>query len=234
MKVQYHTYASPEATAAALASFFRVWASDKTHFTVALSGGNTPKILYRHLAQHYGKSLDWEHIHFFWGDERCVPPDHSDSNFKMANEALLQHISIPAENVHRIRGEAPPAEAAQLYADEIQRFVKQKNGVPAFDLVLLGIGNDGHTASIFPNNMELLKADGICAVATHPESGQQRISLCGPVINNARKVAFMATGGDKWKVVQAIRQKSEQWESYPAAHIQATEELHWFLDEAAA
>jgi 6-phosphogluconolactonase len=205
----------------------------KQHFTVALSGGSTPGILFRHLAENYRERIPWEQVHFFWGDERCVPPDHPESNFGMTNEALFQHISMPPENIYRIRGEAPEQEEAVRYSTEIQQFVLQENGWPAFDLVLLGIGADGHTASIFPEKMELFKSEKICAVATHPESGQRRITLTGRVISNARKVAFLVTGSSKREVVLEILERRGQWENYPASHVRAAEDLYWFLDEAA-
>ncbi len=234
MKTTYHIYPTPEEVAAAFATFFEKWSSGKNTFTVALSGGSTPKILFEHLAENYRGAIDWQHIHFFWGDERCVPPDNADSNFKMTDKTLFQHINIPKENIHRIRGEADPAAEAERYAAEIQQFVKTENGWPRFDLVILGIGGDGHTASIFPDRMELLTSDKICAVATHPESGQQRISLTGRVIDNAWKVAFLVTGSGKKSVVAEIRERTGAWETYPASHVQAAEDLYWFLDEMAA
>lgn len=233
MKTHVHVYATPEATAAAFADFFEKWVSEKQRFTIALSGGSTPKILFQHLAAQYRERIPWERVHFFWGDERCVPPDHPESNFKMTDEALFRPVSMPPENIHRIRGEAPEEEEAVRYSVEIQQFVPQENGWPAFDLILLGIGADGHTASIFPDRMALLEAEEICAVATHPESGQRRISLTGRVISNARKVAFLVTGSSKREVVREILERRGRWESYPASYMRATEDLYWFLDEAA-
>ncbi len=234
MKTHIQVYPTPKATAAAFAAFFKNWHSEKKPFTVALSGGSTPKILFEHLAENYRDTIDWQHVHFFWGDERCVPPDDADCNFKMTDETLFQHINIPKENIHRILGEADPAAEAERYAAEIQQFVKIEGGWPRFDLVILGIGGDGHTASIFPDQMELLASDKICEVATHPESGQQRISLTGRVIDNARKVAFLVTGAGKKSVVEEIRERTGAWESYPASHVKASEDLYWFLDENAA
>jgi 6-phosphogluconolactonase len=234
METHYEIYPTPADVAAEFAAFFKKWSSGKKPFTVALSGGSTPKILFQHLAENYRDAIDWRHVHFFWGDERCVPPDDEDSNFKMTDETLFQHIGIPKENIHRIRGEAEPAAETERYAAEIQQFVKTENGWPRFDLVILGIGGDGHTASIFPDRMELLTSDKICAVATHPESGQQRISLTGRVIGNARKVAFLVTGAGKKSVVEEIRERTGDWETYPASHVRAAEDLYWFLDEKAA
>ena len=234
MKTTYKIYPTPAAVAAAFAACFETWSSEKKPFTVALSGGSTPKILFKHLAENYGDKIDWRTVHFFWGDERCVPPDDEESNFKMTDETLLQHIGIPPGNIHRIRGEAEPEAEAKRYSAEIQLFVEIVNGWPAFDLVMLGMGGDGHTASIFPDQMELLTSEKICAVATHPESGQRRISLTGRVIGNSWKVVFLVTGASKKSVVEEIRERTGAWESYPASHVRAAEELYWFLDEAAA
>lgn len=234
MKTIYKIYSDPQAVATVFAVFFENWSRESKPFTVALSGGSTPKILFRHLAEKYRDDLDWGSIHFFWGDERCVPPGDEDSNFKMTNEMLLQHIPIPKENIHRIHGEDQPEEEARRYAAEIREFVPVKNGLPAFDLVLLGMGEDGHTASIFPHQMELLHSEKICEAATHPVSGQQRISLTGPVINQAEKVAFLVTGAGKSNIVSEIRHRKGDWESYPAAHIRSAGTLYWFLDEEAA
>ncbi len=234
MKTHIYIQPTPEATAAAFADFLEKWILKKEPFNLALSGGSTPKILFHLLAEKFRERIPWERVHIFWGDERCVPPGDPQSNYKMTSETLLQHVPIPPVNIHRIRGEEPPQKEALRYAAEIQQFVPEKNGWPSFDLVLLGIGADGHTASIFPNQKTLLEAKQICAPAIHPESGQHRISLTGQVIANSRKVAFLVTGHSKRKVVQAILEKSEESKAYPAAHIRAKKDLYWFLDEEAA
>ncbi|MCB0517493.1 MAG: 6-phosphogluconolactonase [Lewinellaceae bacterium] len=234
MKTHVNIFTSPQAVAEAFAVFFQKWVADKNTFTVALSGGSTPKLLFRQLAEHYRERIAWDKLHFFWGDERCVPPDHADSNYRMTDEMLLRHIVMPPENIHRIRGEAEPVLEAERYAAEILDIVPLKDGWPAFDLILLGMGEDGHIASIFPDQMQLLDTSKVCAVATHPVSGQQRITLTGKVINHAAKVAFLVTGNSKRQVVKDIQGKTGAWEKYPAAHIKARGDLYWFMDEQAA
>ena len=221
--------------AEAFAIYFADWLQEKKRVSVALSGGSTPTILFKHWAEHYQKSIPWERVHFFWGDERCVPPGHPDSNYGVAKSLLLDKVEIPAENIHRIRGEAEPAQEADRYAQEIKQWTQVKDGVPAFDLILLGMGEDGHTASIFPNQMELLTDANICSDAIHPDTGQHRITLTGPVINNAELVIFLVTGEAKAPVVREIMTQSDDWRKYPAAFIQPNPgELCWFLDQAAA
>lgn len=203
-------------------------------FHLALSGGSTPKILFALLAEHYQDRISWSDLHLWWGDERCVPPDHEDSNYLMTRELLIDQVGIPSENVHRVLGEAEPNGEAVRYGEEIEATLPQKAGLPAFDLIMLGMGSDGHTASIFPHQMELMLSPETCVVATHPESGQIRVSLSGPIINNADAVAFLVTGTSKTDKVAAIFSGSEASKIYPAAHISPRGELFWFLDEAAS
>ena len=235
MPTEIHIAGTAEQVAEDFAQYFADWVEKKPLVTVALSGGSTPKVLFRLWAERYRGRIDWTKVHFFWGDERCVPPDDEESNFKMANGLFLSKIDIPQENIHRIRGEADPAAEARRYAAEIQDTVSIRSGFPAFDMILLGMGGDGHTASIFPHQMELLNADVICGLATHPESGQQRITLTGKVINNASEVVFLVTGQGKAQKVEEIIKGKEGSRRYPAAHMEPINgELHWFTDQAAA
>ena len=152
----------------------------------------------------------------------------------MTKALLFDKVNLPVENIHRVRGEDEPEKEARRYAAEIADNTEQSNGFPSFDLVILGMGDDGHTASIFPHEMELLEEERFCAVATHPTSGQKRVSITGPVINNAQRVAFLVTGANKEEKVSAIFQRKEGYHAYPAAHVQpVTGALHWFLDDAA-
>lgn len=200
-------------------------------FHCALSGGSTPKLLFDYLSERYPDSKLWQKVHFHWGDERCVPPGHEDNNYKMTKEHLLDKISIPDENIHRILGENDPLTEANRYSHELQTFLPMKNETPVFDLIILGMGADGHTASIFPHQMELLKSEKICDVAKHPESGQSRITITGNVINNAREVVFLVTGKSKQDKIQEIFSESGNWKAYPAAHIQPVSgNLKWFID----
>ena len=150
-------------------------------FHIALSGGSTPRILFDHIAGEYRDPEIWDGVNFYWVDERCVPPDHPESNYRMAKEALLRYLSHSYEHVYRIRGEDDPHEEAERYGRLLREKLPQARGLPAFDLVLLGMGRDGHIASIFPDQMELLLSDSPCAVAVQPESGQRRITLTGKV-----------------------------------------------------
>jgi 6-phosphogluconolactonase len=233
--MQVHISVDADAIASDFAAYFAEWASHQGVINLALSGGSTPKALFRCWAAHYHDSIDWEKIRFFWGDERCVPPDDEESNYRWADELFLSPLGVPQAHIFRIRGEAPPEQEAQRYAQVLQQLLPSRNGLPAFDLILLGMGEDGHTASIFPNQMELLQAPGSCAVAAHPETGQQRITLTGKVINNTQAAVFLAAGAGKAQKVREIIGHLPGSEQYPAAGIHPFEgSLHWFLDEAAA
>lgn len=203
-------------------------------FRVALSGGSTPKFWFEELAKNHTLDIEWERVHLYWGDERCVPPDDEDSNYGMTKKYLLDHIDIPDGNIHRILGEQNPEDAARNYEDELLKF-GPGDSIPVFDLMILGMGEDGHTASIFPHQIDLWDSTDFCVVATHPTSGQYRVSLTGRVINQARSVAFLVTGEQKAEKVMEIIQKKEDSVSYPASHVsQPNDELFWFLDKPAA
>lgn len=202
-------------------------------FNVALSGGSTPALLFQKLASTpYRDNISWQNIHFFWGDERCVPPEHPDSNFGMTKKNLLDYISIPNANIHRIVGENDPAAEAMRYAQEIKNVLGQQNrAFPQFDWILLGMGTDGHTASIFPGSNVLDEQENICAIATHPESGQQRITLTLPVINNAKRVSFLVTGENKASVVAKVLTEDESLLSSFVRPVNGI--LEWYLDRSA-
>jgi 6-phosphogluconolactonase len=205
-------------------------------FTIALSGGSTPELLYSVIGDHFSKAVNWNNVHFFWGDERCVAPGDRDSNFGMAAKSLFSKINIPSENIHRIHGEeADPFDEAARYSDEISEFTRKRNGLPAFDLIILGLGEDGHTASIFPSNILLMESDKVCDVVTHPLSGQKRITLTGRIINNAAVVTFLVTGLKKSDIVEKILNKGSASQNFPASMIvPAYGELIWFIDKEAA
>lgn len=230
-----HISSTPEQVARDFAEFLLKESMEKSMLHIALSGGSTPKLLFDLLASDYHHLIPWRKLHFYWGDERCVPPTHSDSNYKMTLSHLLSKIDIPAENIHRVLGENDPEQEAARYSVEILKNVPNKDFLPRFDIIILGMGPDGHTASIFPHQMELLSASRICEVATHPESGQKRITLTGNVLNQAAIIAFLVTGGNKKMKVSEILNKNGNWKLYPAAHIKPVNgELHWFLDESAS
>ena len=203
-------------------------------FRVALSGGSTPKFWFEELAKNHKQDVEWERVHFYWGDERCVPPNDEDSNYRMTRKYLLDHIDIPKENIHRIQGERKPEEAARIYGEELLKFTAE-NSIPVFDLMILGMGEDGHTASIFPHQIEVWDCSDLCVVATHPISGQQRVSLTGKVINQARSIAFLITGRGKAEKVMEILYKKSDSDRYPASRVlQGKGDLTWFLDKPAA
>ncbi len=190
-----------------------------TKFQIALSGGSTPQILFKHWASFNEKPDRWNRMHFYWGDERCVPPGHADSNYGVANQLFFSPACINPSRIHRVLGEDDPAVEAQRYAELLQSQLPNVNGLPQFDVVILGMGTDGHTASIFPDQMQLLDDDRICAVATHPETGQQRVTLTGPVIANAKQIVFLITGHSKKEKFAAIENQSIESQQWPAARF---------------
>ncbi len=209
--------------------------SDREPFHIALSGGSTPQKLFKALVKKHHDSIPWERVHFWWGDERCVNPDSDESNFRMANETLFLKISIPSKNIHRIRGESNPEKEALRYSDELSKQLEMKRNIPVFDLILLGLGEDGHTASIFPDRIDLFQTDSLCAVAGHPETGQKRITLTGKVINNARNIFYLVTGESKAKRVSEIMNNENAAKELPAWHVEPINGLlTWFIDEPAA
>jgi 6-phosphogluconolactonase len=221
----------------ALSSFFiRKAESHPGDYYVALSGGNTPKTWFDYLAGHKKGWAGWSKIHFFWGDERCVPPDSDESNYGMAKRHLFDEIeSISSRKVHRIRGELDPVAAAELYRDELYTCVPAAHGAPKFDLVLLGLGTDGHTASLFPDRLDLWNNASLCVSTEHPGDGQSRISLTGRVINNAVDIVFLVQGEGKADVLGDIIHERPGYADYPAAHVRPVHgALHWYVDAEAA
>ena len=200
-------------------------------FHLVLSGGKTPSLLFSLLAEKYSRKIQWQKIHFWWGDERMVAPDDPESNFGVVDKLLFSKIGLSHRQIHRIKGEADPIEEVKRYGLEIKTLVPMVNGWPVFDLIMLGLGDDGHTASIFPDQMALLKSDEITGIAFQPVTGQQRITLTGKVLNNAKKIAFLISGLSKARIFNEIIHNSENSSVYPASHIHPDGELHWFGDE---
>jgi 6-phosphogluconolactonase len=209
-------------------------AGSRGRFSVALSGGSTPGHLYRLLAgEPYQAQVPWEEVHLFWGDERCVPPGDPGSNHYLAQETLISRVPIPSGNVHRVRGELEPERAARAYAQEIQDFFCGPHA--RFDLVLLGLGEDGHTASLFPDSPLLFETGRLVAAATaiYQDRPAERVTLTLPAINAARQILFLVTGLAKASVVQAIMEGAAQ--RLPAQRIRpAAGQLDWLLDAEAA
>ncbi|MCR9227418.1 MAG: 6-phosphogluconolactonase [Flavobacteriaceae bacterium] len=228
-------YKDKQEVAEQFSSYFVGQLKDKEAFHVALSGGSTPKIVFDVLADNFAGKVDWGKVHFYWGDERCVPPSDDQSNYKMTVEHLFSKIEVPEENIHRVLGEKDPVNEAMRYANLLEINLDRVEDVPQFDLVILGMGDDGHTASIFPHEIDLWDAKDHCVVATHPDSGQKRVSINGKVINTAKEVAFLVTGASKAEKVQAVVEKTEGSEAYPASLVNPDlGNLVWFLDEEAA
>lgn len=209
--------------------------SSQPRFDIALSGGNSPKGLFKKLSKKYADLIPWDRIHFWWGDERCVSPDSNESNYKMTKDYLLSNISIPDKNIHRIKGEENPANEAERYSAEITDNLNLRGENPVFDLIILGLGDDGHTASIFPDQIGLFENKKICTIAQHPVTSQNRITLTGRVINNANRIFFLVTGENKSMRISEIMNDSEAAKLLPAYYIsQKNGKLIWFLDEPAA
>lgn len=198
-------------------------------FSLVLSGGNTPRALYRLLATEYRQRIDWSRVHLFWGDERYVPHDHPASNFRMARETLIAPLNIPPENIHPMPTNASsPDDAARLYEQELRTFF---GGIPRFDLVLLGIGADGHTASLFAGTSALKEQERWVAVGEAPVEPRVRLTLTLPVLNAARTVYFLVTGADK---AEAARRVLLENAPLPAALVLPEQgELVWWLDKEA-
>lgn len=217
-------------------SIIKLTSDSKQHdFNIALSGGNSPKGLFEKISSKYKDEIPWERIHLWWGDERCVPPTDEQSNYKMTVDYLISHINIPEKNIHRVRGEEDPEQEAIRYSKEIEDTLNARGKEPVFDLIILGLGDDGHTASIFPDQLELFDHPENCAVAEHPLSGQKRITLTGHVLNNANRIYFLVTGENKALRVSEIMNDNEAAKLLPAYYISPVNgDLVWFLDEAAA
>ena len=220
--------------AKSFAQHLYTWVTESPNdiFHLALSGGKTPSLLFTVLAEKYSRIMPWHKIHFWWGDERMVPPNDAESNFGVVNTLLFSKISVLSEQIHQIHGEANPIEERDRYGFEIESQVPAKHGLPEFDLILLGLGEDGHTASIFPNQMQLFESENITEIVSHPVSGQQRITLTGQLINNSRRVAFLVSGESKARVFDKIYHQKEGSRNYPAARIQTKGDLFWFIDES--
>jgi len=204
-------------------------------FAVALSGGSTPRALYELLGStEYRERIDWRGVHLFWGDERCVPPDHSESNFGMVRESWISQIQIPAENIHRMEGEKEPRAAAAAYEQELQQFFAPAPGqMPRFDLILLGVGADGHTASLFPGSAALDEQERFVVADYVEKLKAHRLTLTLPVINAAAQVTFLVSGASKADVVRRILRGSETAE-LPAAKVRsANGSLAWLITKDA-
>ena len=235
---ELHVLPTTEAAAQAKAQFVAALAEECSashgRFTIALSGGSTPRRLYEVLASPpYSKEMAWDRWQVFWSDERCVPPDHQESNYRMAKEELLDHVAIPDTNVHRMRGEDDPDAAAQAYEAVVWEVFQSP--APSFDLILLGIGDDGHTASLFPATLALGEQDRLVAHNWVPDLQVHRITFTLPLINAAKVVAFLDTAKTKAGVLRQVLEPAPGEDMPPAGLVRPSPGVvHWFLTTAAA
>ena len=239
MTACWKVFASTEEIFAALTARLEALSARQAH--ISLSGGSTPQGWFRMLAQPaQAAAVRWENIHFWWGDERCVPPDAEESNFGAAQRLLLAHVPLPPGNIHRIRGEDQPEREALRYATAIRQQVPPgASGLPSFDWVLLGMGDDGHTASLFPGQTDFAEPN-LTVLARHPVSGQQRISKSAALLMAGQHVDYLVTGAGKASLLRDIRNMdanpaARTQSPWPAAHILSLHgETTWYLDPAAA
>lgn len=213
---------------------FRNAVASHNRFTVAVSGGSTPRRLYALLGlPPYCEGLDWNALHLFWVDERCVPPGHTESNYTLVRDTLLSRVPVPERNVHRIRGEEGPERAASLYEKELKTFFAASE-VPVFDLILLGVGEDGHIASIFPGSPATRETTQLVMPVYRDPPELNRVTMTLRVLNNAGQIAFLVAGDRKQNVLHDIL-SGKHTRTSPAGLVQAMHgKLSWLLDERAA
>ncbi len=210
-------------------------------FSVALSGGTTPQLLYALLgSEPFSERVDWSKTHIFWGDERCVPPDNPESNYLKARQALLDHVPVPEENIHRILAELPPEQAAADYEETLLRFFSsladdEERAQASFDLILLGMGDDGHTASLFPGTDVIYEETRWVRALYADKLAAWRVTLTPAILNRAKHILFLVSGAGKSYTLQRVIYGSYHPERYPAQAIRTEKgDLMWMVDEAAA
>ncbi|GAC1314129.1 MAG: 6-phosphogluconolactonase [Chloroflexota bacterium] len=226
--------AMAEAAARHIVESARAATDSRGRFSLALSGGSTPQPVHRRLAEPpFRSSIDWARVHIFFGDERCVPPDDPQSNYRMARETLLDLVPIPAENIHRMRGEADPHAAAEDYADDLSHFFR--GAAIRLDLILLGMGDNGHTASLFPGLTAVREAQRPVVAESVADVGMWRITLTPLVLNQAREDLFLVTGEDKANMLRRVLEESYNPDALPAQVVRPVEgDVVWLVDAAAA
>lgn len=237
IKEEVKVFDDPLALSKAFTEFLLKLLDAYPRMNLALSGGTTPKVIFDYWAENCKDSIDWSRLFFYWGDERCVPPENVMNNFGMTKDHLFDKVpDIPNNNIYRIHGENEPEEEALWYSRVLSQKLMQRKEIPCFEVIMLGLGDDGHTVSIFPNQIDLWDSKDICVVGQHPESKMKRVSLSGKVVNNAQYVVFLATGKNKAEKVRDIIKNREQFVSkYPAARVDPKKGyLYWFLDKEAA
>ncbi len=209
--------------------------SDGEQLSIALSGGSTPRDIFQYISHYAIDSILWDSIRLFWGDERCVPPEHQESNFKMTMDNLLVNVPLSSSNIFRVKGENDPLQEAERYSILVSSLLPTHENNPVFDMVILGLGEDGHTASVFPPDINLFDSEKLFAATQNPYTGQKRITATGRIINNARNVFFLVTGSSKAEMVAKIINKQKGYENLPASRVMPeSKNLFWLLDQEAA
>lgn len=220
--------------AAWLSDYIKEVLSKQDRFTFVLSGGSTPKQLYALLAESpYKEAIDWQKVHFFWGDERAVPFEDSRNNAKMCYDELLNKVPVHADHIHIMRTDIEPQEAALEYEKVLKQYFKDSE--TTFDFVLLGMGDDGHTLSLFPGTEVIHEQDAWVKAFYLPAQQMFRITLTAPIVNNAACIAFLAAGAGKAETLKHVLKGEANFDLYPSQIINPTKgQLHWFVDQAAA
>lgn len=229
--MNYVVFPTAQSAVEKIAQEFELYSQLNRPVHISLSGGSTPKLLFKTLAQApFNTSIKWENLHFWWGDDRMVPPQDSESNYGEVQKLLFDHIQIPAQNIHRIRGEEPVEQELKRFEQELSAVIP--NGI--FDWIILGMGGDGHTASLFPYQTNF-DDQNLAVIAKHPESGQIRISKTVKLIEQAKRITYLVTGAAKAEILKEIQTIPASELPYPAARIKAKQGVtEWYLDKDAA
>lgn len=229
--MNYITFPTAQSAVEKIAQEFVLYSQLNRPVHISLSGGSTPKLLFKTLAQEpYKSQIQWQNLHFWWGDDRMVPPQDPESNYGEVQKLLFDHIQIPAENIHRIRGEESVEQELVRFSQELTACVP--NG--EFDWIILGMGTDGHTASLFPHQTDF-NDPNLAIIAKHPETGQIRISKTAKLIEQAKRITYLVTGASKAEILKEIQTTPAENLPYPAAKIKAKNGVtEWYLDSDAA
>lgn len=229
--MNYITFPTAQNAVEKIAQEFVLYSQLNRPVHISLSGGSTPKLLFKTLAQApYKNEIQWQNLHFWWGDDRMVEPTNPESNYGEVQKLLFDHIQIPAENIHRIHGEEPVELELKRFEQELSAVIP--NGV--FDWIILGMGTDGHTASLFPHQTDF-NDPNLAVIAKHPESGQIRISKTAKLIEQAKRITYLVTGASKAEILKEIQTALPENLPYPAARIKAKNGVtEWYLDKEAA
>ncbi len=233
-----HVFPDINALSRAAARLFKAIADTsidrKGSCRAAISGGSTPKKLFSLFAAEYGKNIAWKNVYIFWADERCVPEGEDESNYKHADMLWISKVSIPKTNIYRIQGDNDPEEEAQRYEQSMKKAFNTQD-IPLFDVILLGMGGDGHTASLFPESESLAEDSRLVIPVYDKKLKHNRITMTLPVLNNARHIMFLISGRSKARVLSEIIEDPDKKQHYPAGMIQAVHgDIRWLVDSEAA